>query len=106
MFSQKFDLRVLVPDFDLELCLLFVVLKVKLENICKIEEFFYNPSKIQQESQNINTSSIKSKDRTETSNQAKQKNLLPGTVWAKGSQGHSRTIKVVQIWLKMPKHNA
>ena len=66
--------RTLVSDFDFEVCLFFLGLQLNMEHRCKAEEVCYNPSKTQQEMQNISTMSIKSKERSDDSNQTKRKN--------------------------------
>ena len=68
---------ILVPDFDFEVCLLFLLLQLNTEHICKVENFSNNPSKNQQQCQSICTMSIKSKERANTSNQIKQKINFP-----------------------------
>ena len=69
--------RILVPDFNFEICPFFLVLQLDMEHRCKVEQVFYNPSKTQQKSQNINTISIESKKRADASNQTKQKINFP-----------------------------
>ena len=72
--TQRCVKRMLVPNFDFEVCVFFLVLLLNMEHKHKVEEAFYNLSKTQQKRQNISTMSIKSKERATTSNQTKQKN--------------------------------
>ena len=67
----------MTPDFDFDVCLFILLLQINMGHRYKVEEAFYNPSMNQPKRKNVSRMSIKSKERPNTSNQTKLKNLLP-----------------------------